>query len=61
MAPSWEGPYTRAAEDPAFAIQNEDPGLFVDQRGNFHMLTHYFGPDGPGGHAFSADGQCGPA
>ena len=56
MAPSWRGPYTRVSDQPAFPIQNEDPGLFADQRGNFHMLTHYFGPHGPGGHAFSADG-----
>ena len=34
----------------------QDPGLFRDQRGNFHMLTHYFGHDGPAGHAYSEDG-----
>ena len=56
VAPSWRGPYRRVSDEPAFAVQNEDPGLFVDQRGNFHMLTHYFGPRGPGGHAFSRDG-----
>ena len=41
---------------PAFPILNEDPGIFRDARGNFHILTHYFGRDGPGGHAFSRDG-----
>ena len=39
--------------------------MFVDSRGNFHMITHYFGGgdfgkgnnrQGPGGHGFSADG-----
>ena len=29
-------------------------GLFVDQRNNFHMLTHYFGHDGPGGAELKA-------
>ena len=84
VAPSWRGPYRRVSDEPAFPIENEDPGwclrlpaylnclnclwltgavlrlcsagLFVDQRNNFHMLTHYFGRDGPGGHAFSEDG-----
>ena len=32
-------------------------GLFLDTRGNFHILTHYFGRSGPGGHAFSTDGR----
>lgn len=39
-----------------FPDVNEDPGLFVDTRGNFHILTHNFASSGPGGHAFSKDG-----
>jgi len=34
---------------------DEDPFLWVDTRGNFHMLTHHFHPQG-GYHAFSKDG-----
>ena len=33
----------------------EDPGIFRDERGNFHMLTHDFAQP-TGGHAFSTDG-----
>jgi hypothetical protein len=56
VAPSWKDPFVRVSDDPAFPIINEDPGIFQDASGNFHILTHYFGPDGPGGHAFSRDG-----
>ena len=40
-----------------FSDDSFSSGLFVDARGNFHLLTHYFGRSGPGGHAFSADGR----
>jgi len=54
VAPSWKGPYVRTSSTPVFDDINEDPGLFRDARGNFHMLTHYFTTTG--GHAFSRDG-----
>ena len=38
-----------------FPDVQEDPGIFRDARGNFHILTHDFA-DPTGGHAFSADG-----
>jgi hypothetical protein len=53
MADSWRGPYVQISDQPVFATPNEDPGLFVDQRGNLHMLTHYMQGREPGGHAFS--------
>ena len=57
VAPSIFGPYKHVSQaSPAFPDINEDPGLFLDQRGHFHMITHYFGPSGPAGHAFSEDG-----
>ena len=42
-------------DKPAFPDVNEDPGIFRDARGNFHILTHDFGQP-TGGHAFSKDG-----
>jgi len=54
VADSWRGPYRRVSDSPVFEDVNEDPGLFRDARGNFHMLTHYFTTTG--GHAFSRDG-----
>jgi hypothetical protein len=54
-APSWNGTFTRRSLSPVFSNQTEDPGLFRDARGNFHMLGHWF-HNGMGGHAFSKDG-----
>jgi hypothetical protein len=66
FAERWDGEYKRMRTAPAFTEQNEDPGIFRDKRGNFHMITHYFAKEktcgeghtcqGPGGHAFSANG-----
>lgn len=56
VSSSFREPFVRTSDDPAFPVVNEDPGLFLDERGRFHILTHYFGPNGPGGHAYSADG-----
>jgi len=53
-APNWKGPYTRVVEGSLFTVSNEDPFVWRDTNGHFHMLTHYFA--GGGGHAFSADG-----
>jgi hypothetical protein len=62
VAPSWDAPLVRGGAAPVLAEQNEDPDVFRDRRGNFHMLTHYFGPNkrtkgAAGGHAFSRDGR----
>ena len=56
VAPSWREPFERVSDGPVYPDVNEDPGLFVDARGNFHIISHYW-KDGPGGHAFSADGR----
>jgi len=53
-APSWKGPYTRVVDSSLFTVSNEDPFVWQETDGHFHMLTHYFA--GGGGHAFSADG-----
>lgn len=60
-APSYEGPYTRLNGDkPIFENPNEDPFLWQDKRGNFHLLLHSLEPDGGfgggpkvGRHAYS--------
>lgn len=54
------GPYTKLDSEPIFKNSNEDPFIWRDKRGNWHMLLHSleagggFG-DGPnvGRHAFS--------
>lgn len=52
IASNWSGPYRSVT--PAAPIVNatgEDPALWVDKRGNFHMLFHAFAT--MGGHVFS--------
>jgi hypothetical protein len=56
----WQGPYTRFQETivPNYA---EDPHIYMDKRGNLHMLAHSLCSKWPhcpavGGHAASADG-----
>ena len=62
-APSWRGPFTAVGTTPITAPESEDPSVFRDPRGNFHLLTninncHKHCPAGVacGGHAHSADG-----
>ena len=59
-APSFTGPYERASPNPIFSWHQEDPFVWRDRRGNFHMLTHSVLPDGGfgsgpnvGRHAFA--------
>ena len=60
-APHWSGPYTRAQlpTTPQMRQQaQEDPFVFQDTRGNFHMLTHTMQRrDSVGLHAWSHDGH----
>lgn len=39
-APVFTGPYTRAHDYPIFPNDAEDPFVWRDKRGNFHMLMH---------------------
>ena len=63
-APSWEGPYTLLSTSaPLVRPESEDPFVFRDPRGSFHMLTnvntfHRRCDAGAacGGHAWSLDG-----
>ena len=62
-APTWQGPYTAVGTTPITTPESEDPSVFRDPRGNFHLLTnvntyHKHCPAGVacGGHAHSADG-----
>ena len=60
IATSYTGPYHRIYNHPLFSDGNEDPFLWRDKRGHFHMLMHSleagggFG-DGPkvGRHAYA--------
>lgn len=56
----WKGPYTRFQET-IVPQANEDPHIYVDKRGNLHMIAHSMCDAWPkclavGGHAASADG-----
>lgn len=56
----WDKPFQRVGDAPAFTTMSEDPGIFRDQRGNFHMITHLLkgcpnkACGGPGGHVSQA-------
>ena len=52
-ADGWAGPYTPLTTAPIINATGEDPYLWVDARGNFHILFHAFA--GMGGHAFATD------
>ena len=69
FAESWQGPYRQVARptgnagDPITHPENEDPAVFTDPRGNYHMLTnvntgHRRCGSGTacGGHAWSRTG-----
>lgn len=56
----WKGPYTRF-QPLIVPDANEDPHIYVDKRGNLHMIAHYMCDQWPNcpdvvGHAASADG-----
>ena len=60
-APNFRGPYTKIESQPIFENHVEDPFLWQDKRGNFHMLMHSLEPgggfgDGPkvGRHAYAS-------
>ena len=62
-APSWQGPDTALFSQPITHPEGEDPAVFRDPRGNFHLLSnvntwHARCAAGVpcGGHAWSADG-----
>ena len=59
-APHYTGPYSKIQSQPIFSAPNEDPFVWRDKRGHFHLLTHSLEPeggfgDGPkvGRHAYS--------
>jgi len=57
-AETWKGPYVRQSNKPIFSNQVEDPNLWQDARGNWHVLMHSIADEGPnlGRHAYSRDG-----
>lgn len=59
-ASGYKGPYTKVQPQPLFANASEDPFIWRDRRGHFHMLLHSLEPtggfgDGPnvGRHAWA--------
>jgi len=61
-ADTWQGPYESLFMEPITHPEGEDPAVFMDPRGNFHMLTnvntyHARCAQGVpcGGHAWSRD------
>lgn len=42
----FEGPYTKIGPEPIFQNPNEDPFVWRDHRGNFHLLLHSVEADG---------------
>jgi len=59
-APTFLGPYNKVRSTPIFPNTAEDPFLWSDKRGNFHILLHSLEPEGGfgdghkvGRHAFS--------
>ncbi len=62
----FKGPYSKVQPDPVFSNGNEDPFIWRDKRGNYHLLLHSLEADGGfgsgpkvGRHAF-APGYEGP-
>ncbi|CAG9978423.1 unnamed protein product [Clonostachys byssicola] len=60
-ASSYAGLYKRVEGGPLFKDENEDPFLWRDKRGNYHMLLHSLEPEGGfglgpkvGRHAYAA-------
>ncbi|KAF2100279.1 hypothetical protein NA57DRAFT_73890 [Rhizodiscina lignyota] len=61
-APHFLGPYHKLEKNPIFPNPNEDPFIWRDKRGHYHMLSHSLEPlggfgSGPnvGRHAYSKD------
>lgn len=56
MAPSIYGPFVDSREAPAVDTHTgEDPFIWQDERGHWHMLMHNMFGGGVGSHAFSRD------
>ena len=58
----WDKPFKRVGAAPISTTMSEDPGIFQDHRGNFHLITHLLkgcpnkACGGPGGHFYSPNG-----
>jgi hypothetical protein len=56
-APHWAGPYTRVTDSPILpTTTGEDPFIWTDSAGNYHILFHNFNSSAVGSHAFSPAG-----
>ena len=62
VAKEFQGPYTKIQKDPLFPNGNEDPFIWRDKRGHYHLLMHSLEADGAfgdgpkvGRHAWAED------
>jgi hypothetical protein len=57
-APHWTGPYRHVTADAGFKLLGEDPTMWQDTRGNWHMIYEHYNEERTfsGRHAFSATG-----
>jgi len=57
VASSWKTEFQNIGSGPIVTHIGEDPYIYADKRGNFHIVYHDMQGSDLGGHAFSADGQ----
>jgi hypothetical protein len=61
-APHWTGPFEHATANAGEVIEGEDPTLWQDKRGGWHLIKEHYingGLGGVGGHCFSETGLGG--
>jgi len=55
-ASSWKSEFVDSRTAPIFPHQGEDPYIYQDKRGNFHIIFHDMDGSDRGGHGYSRDG-----
>eukprot|EP00041_Stephanoeca_diplocostata_P004594 m.47404 g.47404 ORF g.47404 m.47404 type:complete len:323 (+) comp15221_c1_seq1:663-1631(+) len=56
QAPHWSGPYSYTTANRGDVIVGEDPTLWQDERGRWHMVFEHYNGTSCGNHAFSLTG-----
>jgi len=54
---SWDSEYVDPRSAPIFSHGGEDPYIYEDKRGNFHIMYHDMDGSDKGAHAYSRDGK----
>jgi len=55
-ASSWKSDYDDSRAVPIFTHGGEDPYIYLDKRGNYHIIYHDMDGSDKGGHGYSPDG-----